>query len=221
MSMIAIPFAVALEKVNGVFGSKDRNILDEIKTAGLYKHYSGNDVNAQYRYDLDQILEDIIFNYIAPKNRRKSNGFLGMFKSQQNSGLRQNMGHAYGYAIIVICDYLGTHLMPFSDGFYYGRDWEAACDILSKNGLTIDLGQIFETHNVFDIPPIKDFPAINCLGKQEIAHVYAICETIEIDEYPADDNNVDFDEVQFMLKSIRDCFKICFETQVELISFAH
>ncbi|RBL90399.1 hypothetical protein [Chitinophaga flava] len=53
------------------------------------------------------MLEDIIFNYDPSKKGKRSSGFLGMFQSRQYSGLKPAMGYAYGYALLVICDYLG------------------------------------------------------------------------------------------------------------------
>ncbi|MGO4292385.1 DUF7691 family protein [Chitinophaga sp. RAB17] len=223
MGTVAIPFAVDIKKVQQVFGSKDRELLDKIKTAKLYKHYSRDDSTpAEYRYDFDQLLEDIIFRYIPPGERKVSTGFLGMFKSPPDTGLNKKMGYAYGYVLLVICDYLGTHLMPQCDGFYYGRDWDSACEILNENGLTINLSKIFEAQPIFDIPiSIDDFPAISSLSKEEIAHIYAVSKTIEIDEAAADMNRNDFDEVQVMLKDIRNSISTCYDAQLDFISFAH
>ncbi|WP_212004652.1 hypothetical protein [Chitinophaga sp. HK235] len=220
MSIVAIPFAVSLEKVKNVFGSKDPQLLENIKTANLYKHYADPDFgNPQYKYDMDEMLEDIIFNYDPSKKGKSSRGFLGMFQSRQYSGLKPRMGYAYGYTLLVICDYLGTHLMRGSDGFYAGRDWNTACDILRKNGLKTDIDQIFGSHSVFDIPPIDDFPCINCFSVEEIVDIHVVSKTIEIDEEAAD--NIDFDEVQFTLKSIHECTKTCLDAGLDLITFAH
>lgn len=218
MSMIAIPFAVDIEKVNAVFGCKDRELLEEIKTAGLYDNYASQDddfTDPKYQYDFDQALEDIIFNYIKPEDRSSKSSFWGLVKSKPTSGLNENIAHGYGYVLLVICDYFGTHLLPECDGFYYGRDFEAACEIMKEKGLQIDLGDMFETHQVFDIPKIADFPAINCFPKKEIEHLNSIMDKVEIDE------NKDFDEVQEMLKNIRDSFRACKDKNVEMITFTH
>jgi hypothetical protein len=221
MGLIAMPFAVDIQKVKQVFGSRDRNMLYKINTTRLYEHYSNEEMmDGDYRYSLDEVLEDIIFNYVKPEDRSSSKGLLGMFKPAQTSGLKENMGYAYGYGLLVICDYTGTHLLPQSDGFYYGRDWEEAHAILRENGLNMDLNQIFESHAIFDIPA-TDFPAISCYSKEEIAQIYAVCSKITINEQAADMNSNDFDEVQLMLKSIRDSFKTCFDTQLELVAFTH
>lgn len=223
MSMIAIPFAVDIEKVKAVFGCGDRELFEKIKSANLYEHYANqdNDYPQEYRYDFDEALEDIIFKYVKPENRISKSSFLGLVKSKPSSGLNENIGHAYGYVLLVICDYLGTHLLPHCDGFYYGRDFQAAFEIMKEKGLKIDFGEMFEPHQVFDIPKIADFPAINSFTKQDIEHFNSIMDKVEIDESEADDNNDNFDEIQGMLKDIRDSFRTCKDKNVEMITFTH
>jgi hypothetical protein len=224
MSMIAIPFAVDIEKVKAVFGCKDRELLEKIKTAGLYDTYASQDgdfPDPKYQYDFDQALEDIIFNYIKPEDRKSKSSFLGLVKSKPTSGLNENIGHGYGYVLLVICDYFGTYLLPYCDGFYYGRDFQAAFEIMKEKGLQIDFGNMFEPHQIFDIPKIADFPAINCFTKQDIEHFNSIMDKVKIDESKANDDNDDFDEVQEMLKNIRDSFRVCKDKDVEMITFTH
>lgn len=224
MSMIAIPFAVDIEIVKAVFGCRDRELLEKIKTAGLYENYAGQDDDSpdpKYQYDFDQALEDIIFNYVKPEDRKSKSSFLGLVKSKPKSGLDESIAHGYGYVLLVICDYFGTHLLPRCDGFYFGRDFEAAFEIMKEEGLQIDFGDMFEQHQIFDIPKIEDFPAINLYTKQDIEHFNSIMDKVEIDESKADDANEDFDEVQEMLKNIRDSFRVCKDRNVEMITFTH
>jgi hypothetical protein len=224
MSMIAIPFAVDIEKVKAVFGCKDRELLEKIKTAGMYDNYASQDHDSpepKYHYDFDQVLKDIIFNYVKPEDRKGKSSFLGLLKSKPTSGLNENIGHGYGYVLLVICDYFGTHLLPYCDGFYYGRDFEAAFEIMKQKGLQIDFGDMFEPHQIFDIPKIADFPAMNYFTKQDIEHFNSIMDKVEIDESKANDDNEDFDEVQEMLKNIRDSFRICKDKNVEMVTFTH
>ena len=224
MGMIAIPFAVDIEKVKAVFGCKDRELIEKIKTADLYDNYASQNEDfpdPKYQYDFEQALEDIIFNYVKPEDRKGKSSFLGLVKSKPASGLNENIGHGYGYVLLVICDYLGTHLLPYCDGFYYGHDFEAASKIIKEKGLLIDLGDMFETHEVFDIPKIADFPAINYYTKKDIEYINSIMEKVVIDEDKADDDNDEFDEVQGILKNIRDSFKTCKDKNVEMLIFIH
>lgn len=224
MGMIAIPFAVDIEKVNAVFGSKDKELLEKIKTSRLYDNYSSQEdafADPKSQYDFDQALKDIVFNYVKPEDRKSKSRLWGLLKSTSLSGLNQNIAHGYGYVLLVICDYLGTHLLSYCDGFYYGRDFQAAIQVMKEKGLAIDLNDMFETHKVFDIPPIVDFPAINCFTKEAINHVNAVMNKVEIDEDKADDDSDNFDEVQGMLKNIRDSFRFCKDKNLEMITFTH
>lgn len=224
MSMIAIPFAVDISKIKSVFGCKDAELMEKIKKADLYDHYASQDddfPNPKYQYNFDDALEDILFKYIKPSERKQKSGFLGFFKSKTNTGLDERIAHGYGYVLLVICDYFGTHLLPQCDGFYYGEDFEAASEIMKEHGLQLDLGDMFEQHEVFDIPKITGFPAIRHFTKSEIAHINSIMNKIEINESETDFDNEDFDEVQEMLKSIKDSFKYCEEHNTEMITFTH
>jgi hypothetical protein len=221
MGMIAIPFAVDIEKVKAVFGCKDRELFEKIKTADLYDNYAKQNDFPDHQYDFDQALEDIIFNYTKPEDRKVKSSFFGLIKSKTTSGLNEKTGYVYGYALLVICDYLGIHLLPYCDGFYWGRDFKAAHNILKENGLQIDLTNMFEPHKIFDIPKISDYPAISCFTKQDIEHINSIMDNIEIDEDTSNDENDGYDEVQVMLKNIRDSFRACKDKKVEMITFTH
>jgi hypothetical protein len=224
MSLIAIPFAVDIDKVNRVFGSKDQQLFEKIKTANLYDNYASQSEDfpdSKYQYNFDQALEDIIFHYIRPEDRTTKSSFLGLVKSKPDSGLKKDIAHGYGYVLLVICDYLGTHLLPQCDGFYYGQNFEAAAGIIKEKGLQPDLGDMFEQHEVFDIPKNNDFPAIKLFTKQEIEHINDVMDKVEIDDRKADSDSEDFDEVQEMLMNIRDSFRVCKDNNVEMVTFAH
>ena len=224
MGLVIIPFAVDIQKVKAVFGGKDKDLFEKIKTAKLYDTYASqsNDFAIEkYQYDFDQALEDIIFNYIKPEERTSKKSWLGLTTSKPTTGLNKNIAHGYGYVLLVICDYLGTHLLPSCDGFYYGRDFEAAVAIMKEQGLQIDLTNIRAQHMLFDIPENSDFPSINSFTKQDIDHINSIMEKIEIDEGKTAAENDEFDEVEEMLKNIRDSFRTCKEMNVEMITFTH
>src|SRR5215471_16917088 len=217
MSMIAIPFAVDIEKVKSVFGSKDLEFLDKIKAANLYENYASQSDD----YNFDQALGDIVIRYVRPEDRKSKSSFLGLAKSKADSGLDKNIAHGYGYVLLVICDYLGTHLLPHCDGFYYGQSFEAAVSIMKEKGLQLDLNDMFEPHEVFDIPKNNDFPAIKLFTKQEIEHINEVMSRVEIDESKTDMESEDFDEVQDMLKDIRNSFLACKEKNLEMVTFTH
>ncbi len=224
MSMVAIPFAVDIQKVYKIFGCKDSALLENIKTANLYNHYADQDhdfADKSYEYSLDSCLEDLIFNYIKPEERQSKKSFFGLIKSKVDTGLNVNIAHGYGYALLVICDYFGTHLLPECDGFYWGKDFKAAQSIMQKYGLNMDVSDMFESHQVFDIPKIADFPGIKLFTKQEINHISEVMDKIEIDETKTDFSADDYDEVQEMLYYIKRCFKTCEELNLDFITFTH
>ena len=85
MGITAIPFAVDIEKVKSIFAAKDKKLLEAIKSAEMYEHYScqSNEYDDDtFNYDLDRALEDIIFNYIKPEDRKPGKKFLGLIKSE-------------------------------------------------------------------------------------------------------------------------------------------
>jgi len=224
MGMIAIPFAVDINKVKSVFGSRDRNLLEKIKEAGLYDNYASQDddfPDPKYQYNFDDALEDILFKYKKPSERKSKISFLSFAKLTPDTGLDERIAHGYGYVILVICDYFGTHLLPQCDGFYYGQDFKSAFKIMKEHGLQLDLGDMFEQHDVFDIPKIADFPAIKHFTKSEIDHINDVMDKIEIDESKTDMESEDFDEVQDMLKNIKDSFNYCREHDIEMVTFTH
>lgn len=224
MSMIAIPFAVDINKVKSVFGCKDTALLKKIKEADLYDNYASQSddfPDPKYQYNFDEALEDILFKYIKPSERKSKRSFLSFFKSRPDTGLDERIAHGYGYVLLVICDYFGTHLLPQCDGFYYGRDFKAAVEVMKQHELQLDLGDMFEQHDVFDIPKIADFPAIKHFTKPEISHINSVMSKVEIDESKTDFDNEDFDEVQEMLKNIKDAFKYCEEHDIEMVTFTH
>lgn len=224
MGMAAIPFAVDIDKVKSVFGSKDKTLLEKVKTTEMYDNYvsqSEDHSDPKWNYNFDEVLEDIIFKYIKPEERKSSSSLFGLKKEKQNSGLKEDLGYGYGYALIAICDCLGEHLFPFCDGIYYGREFEDVYKTLREHGLQIDMSMMFEPHNVFDIPRIQDFPAIYCYSKQDIHHISAVLERIAFDESKTDFENEDFDEVQELLKNLRDAFNRCRELDVEMVTFTH
>src|SRR5687768_6296849 len=104
MGYTAQPFAIDLDKVRNVFGSKDQALLEKVKSSHLYDHYASETSDG----DFDEILTDLIFHYIRPADRKAtSGGLFGLFKSEPSSGLNPQLAHEYGYALLVICDILG------------------------------------------------------------------------------------------------------------------
>lgn len=224
MGLTAIPFAIDINKVKNVLGCKDSHLLEKIKTADLYETYADQSEDypdPTYRYNFDQALEDLIFRYVKPADREKvKSSFFGLKKSKPDTGLKENMEHAYGYALLVICDYMGEHFLSYCDGFYCGQAFKAAVKIMKAKGLQIDLNRMFESQDVFDIPKLAE-PGIQLYSRQDIDHIVSVMEQVDIDESQTDPDSEGFDEVQEMLKNIRDSFRTCKEQNLEMVTFTH
>jgi hypothetical protein len=217
MGYSAQPFAVDLDEVRNILGSNDIELLEKIRSADLYENYADQAEDC----DFDEILEDLIINYVKPGDRKATGGVLGLFKSKPNSGLNPKLAHRYGYAMLVICDTLGTFLAPQGDIFYSGKIWEEANELFKNKGITIDLDRMWQTEKLFDIPDISDFPVISHYSKQEVSYLLDEIQKIGIDEDKANSESENYDEVHELLKAFRDGLRICWDKDVEWVSFMH
>ena len=138
MGIYAIPFAVDIGKVKAVFDCKDKELLEQIKTAYMYGHYA-SEVEG-----FDEALEDIFFKKINPVKGKPKNSFWDFLKFINASETSEKDGSVYGYVLLVICDYFGTQLLEHSDGFYWGKVFKSASKLLKEKGLQINFEDIFE-----------------------------------------------------------------------------
>lgn len=217
---MAIPFAVKLDDVKAVFGSKDETLLEKIKTTelyGTYKDQCDEDLSKPYKYSFDDVLTDIIFNYVKPEARTTSkNTFSKSDKQPLLTGLKQELASEYRYALLTICHYLGLHLVTTDGGFYNDNDFKFVHVMLIKAGLKTDLSKIFENHFVFDIPETTELPAICCLTKEEINHTHSVLSNLK-----PDDELMDDDEILQILSELQQAFRVCSDTNTDLIFFTH
>ena len=217
MGSIAQPFAVNITQVRQTFGSKDRALLEKVKQSNLYENYAEGAEDC----DFDEILEDIIVRYIKPEDRQKTGGLLGLFKSNPGSGLNPKLAHHYGYALIVICDTLGTFLSKGGDIFYSGDVWKEANKWLKSKGITIDLDRMWQTEKLFDIPKIADFPVISHYANQEVSYLLQALNKHDLNDITTNNDNVQPEELQELLLTFRNGLQICSDKQVEWVSFLH
>ncbi|MBT1707713.1 hypothetical protein KK062_05750 [Fulvivirgaceae bacterium PWU5] len=215
MGYYAQPFAVDLEKVRQVLGSKDAQLAEQIKASGLYDHYA-----SESEADFEEIIDALIFQYIKPADRKSgSGGFFGLFKSQPSTGLDPKLAHEYGYALLVACDVFGTSLSTDDDIFYAGRVWKRLNELLDKAGATVNLDRMWGEKNLFDIPPINDFPGISHYSKPEIEHLLAVLEKIQPSE--KDMESDDGEVLQLLISTFTNGLRTCREKGVEWVSFIH
>ncbi|MBL0745648.1 DUF7691 family protein [Chryseolinea lacunae] len=217
MGSVAQPFAVDLESVRKVLGSNDVAFIEKVKKAKRYDTYADQSEDV----DFDELLEDLIVRYIKPENRRPLDGVVGVVKGKTASGLRRKYAHEYGYALLVICDALGTYLSPQGDIFYAGKVWKEANALFKSKGMKLDLDRMWKTEKLFDIPDIEDFPAISHYTKDEVSYLLTELNKIGIDEKKANHESDDFSPLQQLLKAFRDGLQICKDKNVEWVSFLH
>ncbi|MBK6834819.1 MAG: hypothetical protein IPG89_11305 [Bacteroidetes bacterium] len=137
MGYSAQPFAIDIEKVKSVFGSRDKELFDNAKKTNLYEVYESQYSKGEY----DQCLEDIIFNYIQPSNRQETKKILGLIKTPPSSGLEYS-GDLYGYALMSICEVLGTFLAKEGDIFTLEIFFDQANELLKEKGVQNHNGEI-------------------------------------------------------------------------------
>jgi hypothetical protein len=90
MGYAAQPFAIDIQKVKNVFGSNDKALLDKVKKSKRYQVYANQQEDGLY----DRCLEDIIFNYIKPAERKETRKFFGLVKLASATGLNES-AHVY------------------------------------------------------------------------------------------------------------------------------
>jgi hypothetical protein len=215
MGYSAQPFAVDIEKVKKAFGSKDQQLLEDVRESRLYEVYADQHEEGLF----DKCLVDIIFKYISPENRTKTFSFANL---NDITGLNERAGYVYGYAIMAICEVLGNFLTENEgDIFYTGKVFDKTCEFLRSKGFKITMERFWEPMKIFDIPFIEDFPVISMFTKDEIKYLFDELLKTELDENKADPDNDDYDEQTELLVVFRDKLKLCLDKDVEWVSFTH
>jgi len=208
MGYSAQPFAIDIQKIKEVFGSKDQALLDKAKKTTMYHAYVDQHQEGLY----DKCLEDIIFNYVKPADRKET--------GKLSSGLTES-GHEYGYALMSICEVLGIFLAEEGDIFYTGNIFDRTNEFLSEQGFTITMDRFWEGETIFDIPVIDDFPVISSYTKKEIRYLYEGLLRLHIDESKTNPDYDTFDEQEALLMFFRDKLEVCIDNDVEWLAFTH
>ncbi|MES2679058.1 MAG: hypothetical protein V4635_04200 [Bacteroidota bacterium] len=216
MGYSAQPFAIDIQKVKDAFGSKDQNLLDKVKKAKLYSVYAEQEDEGAY----DKCLEDIIFSYVKPSDRKETKKFFGLIKSAPKSGLTES-AHVYGYALMAICEVLGVFLANEGDIFYTGNIFDQTKEFLKEKGFKITMERFWEAEKIFDIPDNDDFPVISSYSKEEVRYLYNKLVKLNIDESKTNSDNDNYDEQEELLKFFRDKLKVCIDNDTQWLAFTH
>lgn len=210
MGYCATAFAVDIQKVKDVFGSKSSEMLDKAKNTNMYRLYVAQFKNGVY----DLCIEDIIFKYVAPSERKESKKFFGLLNSVEGSDLNNSLGSEYGYALMAICEVLGTYLTTEGDIFPLGSFTEETNEYLANKGFRITFNDLEQPQQLFDIPSVQTWPVIHSFSLEEVRYLYDELCKLNIDD---DDEEYDAE----ILIHLRDKLKICIEKEVEWLSFVH
>jgi hypothetical protein len=208
MGYAAQPFAIEIQKLKDVFGSKDQALLEKAKKTRMHDVYADQEQTGLY----DKCLEDIIFHYIKPEDRPEN--------KKQFNGLEES-GHEYGYALMAISEVLGVFLAEEGDIFYTGRVFDQTNEFLKEKGFTITMERFWDAEYLFDIPRIEDFPVISSFTKKEVRYLYEELLKLHIDESKTDPDSDTYDEQEALLEFFRDKLEICINHDVEWLAFVH
>lgn len=200
---------IKLTEVQKVWSSKDEFLLQKIMQSNTYNNYKKELIKGEI--PLEQALREIIFG-IRP------------FTPKYN--------HQYGYAVICICETIGTEL-PFTQELKFGYETDLVNEYIDNDfGLDdfiIEDMMIAEVPEPFDIPLIEDFPMIGLLPysrllkiQKEMQHINISDDYIEdLWENGEDDEDEDKACAYEHIKGFQNNVNFCVEHQLDLISFCH
>lgn len=218
MGYYAQAFAVNIEAIHAKIGSHDMAFAEKLKASALYDTYASQCDDC----DFDEIINDLITGRSQPVPPAKPPGFWDRLLDRKPPGPRNHQfPHEYGYALMLFADVLGTHLHDDEgDVFYLGKAWEGANKRMAAQGLTINLDRMAEGSQLFPIPPIIDWPCINCYSRSEIDYLLQHLDQMDI-KHPAYVANSLEDEINDHLYFFKTGLRQCQELGVEWLSFLH
>ncbi len=164
MGRIAIPIGVNIDRVKKVFGSKDETLVNNVLSSDAYLKFDED-------HSFKRELYDIIFNYVPVENRIvQPSKLFGLIKGDDGRGLKGDWND-YGYALLVICSYLGKKFSETNVEYIYGDSWWKINTLLRENGSSLDLSRMHETKQIFDTPFEADDIYINSYSREEISQL--------------------------------------------------
>jgi hypothetical protein len=211
MGYCATAFAVNIQAIRNVFGSKDETLLQKAKNTGMHRCYAGQHPEGL----LDQCLQDIIFNYVSVADRKPTKKFFGLMTSDGSSGLNHKLGSEYAYCLMMISEAIGIDLCPEGDIFHISSADETN-EFLKEKGFKITFQDLENPQSLFDLPKIQTWPVIHSFSKDETKYLYQELCNLQLNP---DDDESDLD-VEILIYW-RDKLKICIDNDLEWLSFTH
>jgi hypothetical protein len=209
MGYYIFSFGIDTHKIKSAFGSKDQELLNAIKSTESYENYGDADTSFNDGISTEKALEDII------------NG----------NKMDVNSGHAYGYALICMCEAMSEKL-PYSEEIKLGTQTDLIDKYLEEdfklNDMDVSEMLLLENSNPFNIPSIIDFPAVGFLNKDALKVLKKMLENVVISEEDIEklDNSEEHKDGQkaMIYKNIWGIIQnidYCLENDLDLISFCH
>lgn len=206
MGHTAIPFAIDIEKVKQVFGSKDQKLFDKIKKDCYY-------INYDEQGGIEDELEDIIFHYVPADLRVPTKSkFFGLVSGNDGSGMSGDWNN-YGYVLMAICNIIGHNISPENEIFYWGDNWEKINSILRDNGSKLDLDRMIQYRKIFDTPFEESEVCSSYYDKNEVKDF--LIEVNKIENLIKKEG----EEIIELYSVLKEGLKYCSDNNCEWVSF--
>lgn len=199
-------FGIKTEELKSVFGCKDNSILNKIKESDLFENYNENGHSG---VSVGTALKDII----------------------TGDNFNQEAGYQYGYAVICICECLGSEL-PYTQEIKLGYETDFINKCFSESfdvqNLVIEEELLADNTNPFKIPKIEDWPMIGLVKharllqlKERFKNINITDEQIEELENSEEEDNEEKGFAYQHIKGIIENIDYCINNNLDLITFAH
>ncbi|HEY1039834.1 MAG TPA: hypothetical protein VGF30_10540 [Bacteroidia bacterium] len=208
MGTIVMPFAIDMEKVKSVFGSKNKTLHQQILQSRIFEKYDE-------KYSFKKELKDVIFNYV-PENERivLAPKLFGLIKGNDGSGM-EGEWNDYGYALLCICGNIGKCLSENEGTLKYNGTIERLNELLKQNESGLNFERVVTYRKLFDTPYEEEDICSNYFDKNEIKEMLA---ELVIAKSKADQGDV---ELVRLIDRMERGFKYCIKYDCEWVSFSY
>ena len=208
MGVVIIPFAIDVEKVKSVFGSKNEMLHEQIINSSVFKKYDEF-------YSFKRELKDVIFNYIPKKERVvKAPKLFGLIKGNDGSGLNGEWND-YGHALLCICTQTGHSLIENEGKLKYNSAFVKLNEELIKNGSSYDFERVTRYKRIFDTPFEEDDICTNYFDKNEVIYMYGQIKALK-------EKNT-WTDIEFtrLIDRMERGFSYCMRHNLDWVSFSY
>lgn len=202
MGYYIFSYGINTDAIHKSIGSNDNHLFNEIIETETFENYT--DQNFAGQTTVKDALEHLIFN--RPYNI--------------------DSAHAYGYALITICSYLGEQ-MPSTHEIKLGYETDLINGYLKSDfGITLVIEEelLAKEYDPFKLPPVQDWPLTGVLNKtnlvtlqQKLMGVAITDDMLEALSEEDEEKEMAYDSI----RQIKENVSYCLDNGLELISFCH